>query len=82
MPTDEQQLAADTAALSIAEEGVAMSAGDPDRRLEHLLRASDELRTLHLTMEARLVEWIGLFLPRALFEGDRSGLAKSMVALS
>ena len=82
LPTDEQQMAADTAALSIAEEGVAMSAGDPDRRLEHLLRASDELRTLHLTMEARLVEWIGLFLPRARFEGDRSGLAKSMVELS
>ena len=43
LPTDEQQMSADTAALSIAEEGVAMSAGDPDRRLEHLLRASDEL---------------------------------------
>ena len=82
LPTDEQQMSADTAALSIAEEGVAMSAGDPDRRLEHLLRASDELRTLHLTMEARLVEWIGLFLPSARFEGDRSGLAKSMVELA
>ena len=82
LPTDEQQMAADTAALSIAEEGVAMSAGDPDRRLEHLLRASEELRTLHLTMEARLIEWVGLFLPSARFEGDRSQVAGRLSGVS
>ena len=66
---------ADEAALMLAKEGVAISAADPNRRLEHLLRASEELRTLHLTMEARLVEWVGLFLPSARFETNRSQVA-------
>ena len=66
---------ADEAALLLAKEGVAVSAADPDRRLEHLLRASEELRTLHLTMEARLVEWVGLFLPSARFERNRTQVA-------
>jgi nucleolar protein 56 len=74
-PTPEQLEVADEAALLMAKEGVAVSAADPDRRLEHLLRASEELRTLHLTMEARLIEWVGLFLPSARFEGDRSQVA-------
>ena len=74
-PTANQIEAADEAALLLAKEGVAISTADPDRRMEHLLRASDELRTLHLTMEARLIEWIGLFLPSARFDGDRTQVA-------
>ena len=74
-PTMNQMEIADEAALMLAKEGVAISAADPNRRLEHLLRASEELRTLHLTMEARLVEWVGLFLPSARFETNRSQVA-------
>lgn len=74
-PTASQMQVADEAALLLAKEGVAISAADPDRRLEHLLRASEELRTLHLTMEARLIEWVGLFLPSARFERNRTQVA-------
>ncbi len=74
-PTAIQIEVADEAALLLAKEGVAISAADPDRRLEHLLRASEELRTLHLTMEARLIEWVGLFLPSARFETNRTQVA-------
>ena len=74
-PTSSQLQVADEAALLLAKEGVAVSAADPDRRLEHLLRASEELRTLHLTMEARLIEWVGLFLPSARFERNRTQVA-------
>lgn len=82
LPTPDQLEVADEAALLMAKEGVAVSAADPDRRLEHLLRASEELRTLHLTMEARLIEWVGLFLPSARFEGDRSQVAGRLSAVS
>ena len=74
-PTASQLQVADEAAILLAKEGVAVSAADPDRRLEHLLRASEELRTLHLTMEARLIEWVGLFLPSARFERNRTKVA-------
>ena len=74
-PTTAQMEVVDEAAFLLAKEGVAISAADPDRRLEHLLRASEELRTLHLTMEARLIEWVGLFLPSARFESNRSQVA-------
>ena len=38
-PTMNQMEIADEAALMLAKEGVAISAADPNRRLEHLLRA-------------------------------------------
>ena len=63
VPTAEQQAVADAAALRLAVEGVQAAANDPDRRLEHLVRGSDELRASHLTMESRLIEWAGLFFP-------------------
>ena len=78
LPSDSALEAADKAATEIARQGVAEAAGDPDRRLEHLLRASDELRATFLTMEARLVEWIGLFLPELRFGKDRSALPKAV----
>ena len=62
-PSADQQALADAAALRLAVEGVQAAASDPDRRLEHLVRGSDELRASHLTMEARLIEWAGLFFP-------------------
>ena len=63
LPSREQQTIADAAALRLAVEGVQAAASDPDRRLEHLVRGSDELRASHLTMESRLIEWVGLFFP-------------------
>jgi len=76
LPDSDAQTAVDAAALAMANRGVAQAAGDPDRRLEHLMRASDELRSTFLTMEARLVEWVGLFLPEARFGKDRSSLGR------
>ena len=78
LPDAEAQAAVDEAALAMARHGVAQAAGDPDRRLEHLMRASDELRSTFITMEARLVEWVGLFLPEARFGKDRSSLGRTV----
>ena len=78
LPSNEALEAADKAAIEMTRQGVAMAAGDPDRRLEHLLKASDEMRSTFLTMEARLVEWVGLFLPEARFGKDRSSLPKAV----
>ena len=76
LPSQEALNALDDAAILLSKRGVDDAAGDPDRRLEHILRASDELRAAWTTIEGRLVEWVGLFLPEARFERDRTGLAK------
>ena len=68
----------DQAALLLAEHGVAEAAGDADRRLEHLHRASEEMRSTALMMESRLIEWVGLFLPKARFDTNRSSLARDV----
>jgi len=78
LPSEEALAALDSASLRISEKGVDAAAGDKDRRLEHLLRASDELRSSLVTMEARLVEWIGLFLPKLRFEDDRDGVIEGV----
>ena len=78
LPSQKAQQAVDQAAIAMATLGVAQAAGDPDRRLEHLMRASDEMRSTFITMEARLVEWVGLFLPEARFGADRSALGKTV----
>ena len=79
LPSIEALQCLDKAAILISKRGVDAAAGDPDRRLEHILRASDELRAAYITIEGRLVEWVGLFLPEARFEQDRAGLAASVV---
>jgi len=78
LPSSEALAALDNAAILLSKRGVDAAAGDPDRRLEHILRASDELRAAWITIEGRLVEWVGLFLPEARFERDRTGLAKQV----
>ncbi len=77
IPTPEQQRIADAAALRLAVEGVQAAASDPDRRLEHLVRGSDELRASHLTMESRLIEWAGLFFPLTTVS-DRAAYVRSV----
>ena len=69
----------DKAAVLISKRGVDAAAGDPDRRLEHILRASDELRAAYITIEGRLIEWVGLFLPEARFERERAALADKVL---
>jgi nucleolar protein 56 len=82
IPSPEALAALDRAAILLSKRGVDAAAGDPDRRLEHILRASDELRAAYITIEGRLVEWVGLFLPEARFERDRSALARKVIASS
>ncbi len=79
LPSAEQQAMADAAALRLAVEGVQAAASDPDRRLEHLVRGSEELRASHLTMESRLLEWVGLFFPMTVVE-DRSAYVRSVAS--
>ena len=78
LPTSDALAALDKAAILLSKRGVDAAAGDPDRRLDHILRASEELRAAWITIEGRLVEWVGLFLPEARFERDRTGLAKQV----
>jgi nucleolar protein 56 len=63
------------ASLKLAERGVADSASNPDSRLEHLVRATEEMRTSHNTLESRLVEWAGLFLPSLDLDQNRNQIA-------
>lgn len=82
LPSNEALEYLDKAAILLSKRGVDAAAGDPDRRLEHILKASDELRASYVTIEGRLVEWVGLFLPEARFERDRTGLAKKVTESS
>ena len=67
------------AALGLAELGLSRAAGDADRRLEHLQKAMTEVRDITLSLESRLVEWVGLFLPQEVrFERNRAQLASTV----
>ncbi len=79
-PNEERMQILDAAALILSEQDVDEAASDPDRRLEHLIRAADELRGSWVLLEARLTEWIVLLLPRARMESDRNRLAKLVMA--
>jgi nucleolar protein 56 len=79
IPNPEQQAMADRAAVRLAIEGVQAAASDPDRRLEHLVRGSEELRAHHLTMESRLIEWAGLFFPMTVVD-DRHLYVRAVAA--
>ncbi len=78
IPSSEAIQFLDKAAVILSKRGVDEAAGSPDRRLEHILKATDELRAAWITIEGRLVEWIGLFLPEARFENDRMRLASTI----
>ncbi len=78
-PNEERMKILDEAALLLSKQNVDDSASDPDRRLEHLIRAADEIRSSWVLLEARLTEWIVLLLPRARMESDRNKLAKLVI---
>ena len=59
---EEEQMVA-SAATILARRGVAMSAGNPDRRLDMLVSSQIELRSAWTTIESRCIEWAGLLLP-------------------
>lgn len=79
-PDEDRMKVLDEAALILSKQDVDESASDPDRRLEHLIRAADELRSSWVLLEARLTEWIVLLLPRARMEADRNRLAKLVIS--
>ena len=60
------------ASIKLAERGVSESASDPDSRLEHLVQATEEMRSAHNTLESRVVEWVALFLPNLDIDLGRS----------
>ena len=78
-PDEERMKTLDEAALLLSKQNVDDSASDPDRRLEHLIRAADELRSSWVLLEARLTEWVVLLLPRARMESDRNRIAKLII---
>jgi len=71
---DEEAELLQKATLVIAQAGVAAASSDPDRRLEHLVGAGDEMRATWTTLEARVIEWAGLFLPEIDLDGQRDGI--------
>ena len=66
------------ATLLIAQAGVAAASSDPDRRLEHLVGAGDEIRASWTTIEARVIEWAGLFLPEIDLDARRNDIPKAI----
>lgn len=59
------------ASTRLAKRGVADSSGDIDRRLDMLVSANNELRASWTTLEARCIEWVGLFLSELDLDTDR-----------
>lgn len=66
------------ATLALARRDIASAASDPDQRLDHLVKAGDELRASFTTLEARAIEWAGLFLPEADLDGQRDAIPKAV----
>ena len=60
--SEEEVLKFTVASTRLAKRGVADSSGDIDRRLDMMVGATNELRASWTTLEARCIEWIGLFL--------------------
>lgn len=80
---DEQEtILLQDASLKLAEQGVADAAADSDYRIEHLVRALDEARTSHNSLESTLVEWAGLFLPTLDLDLHRRSLAPKVATSS
>ena len=77
MEGDERELL-QGATLMMAESGVSSAASEPDRRLEHLVRATDELRSSHNTLESRIIEWAGMFLPTLDLDARRAEIAPAV----
>tara|TARA_X000001036_G_scaffold194237_1_gene183142 strand:- start:640 stop:1728 length:1089 start_codon:yes stop_codon:yes gene_type:complete len=80
--TSKQSELLQDASLRVAERGVADAASDPDSRLEHLVQATEEMRSAHNTLESRIVEWAGLFLPSLDLDQQRGHIASAFASSS
>ena len=80
--TSKQSELLQDASLRVAERGVADAASDPDSRLEHLVQATEEMRSAHNTLESRIVEWAGLFLPSLDLDQQRGRIASAFASSS
>jgi len=67
------------ATVKLAEQSVADAASNPDTRLEHLVQATEEIRASHNTLESRLVEWVGIFLPSLDLDQNRNVIVNAVV---
>jgi nucleolar protein 56 len=76
----DEQVLFEAAARLVASRGVARAAAEPDRRLEHLVHALEEMRATHNTLESRLVEWAGMFQPELDLDENRSKMAGMVLA--
>ncbi len=74
----EETLLLQNATIKLAERSVAEAASNPDTRLEHLIRATEEIRTSHNTLESRLVEWVGIFFPSLDLDRDRYSIVHAV----
>ena len=72
----------DQASVILARRGLEESAGDVDRRMEHLVHAVEEMRVGWTTMESRVVEWVGLFLTEIDLDKQRRNIITTTSASS
>lgn len=79
-PTQEQILRFDQALILQTTLEIQSESGNPDRRMEHLLRLSDELRSSQITLENRCIEWIGDVFPYAQLTSSRLDFLRKVAA--
>ncbi len=79
-PTQEQILRFDQALILQTTLKIQGESGNPDRRMEHLLRLSDELRSSQITLENRCIEWIGDVFPYAQLTSSRLDFLRKVAA--
>jgi nucleolar protein 56 len=77
-PTKEQNLRFDEALILETTLEIQGESGHPDRRMEHLLRLSDELRSSQITLENRCIEWIGDVFPYAESASSRTDFLRKV----
>ena len=75
---DAESILLQEASIKLAERGVSESASNPDSRLEHLVQVTEEMRNAHNTLESRIVEWAGMFLPNLDIDQHRNQIAAAI----
>ena len=80
--SSEEMTLLDQASVILARRGLEESAGDVDRRMEHLVHAVEEMRVGWTTMESRVVEWVGLFLTEIDLDKQRRNIVIATSASS
>ena len=76
--TSEEEILLQDASIILAEQSVADAAANPDFRLDHLVRATEEARATHNTLESNLAEWLGMFLPSLDIDKHRNSIASAI----